>query len=402
MTVRCGEPGRLVRELLPKEVHDRVWLAGGTVRDLLLGRPIKDLDLVVALSADRLAALGFRPVEAKTAGSIWFRAIPAVGKVEITRIDAAGDLEADLRRRDFTVNAMLMTLTGALIDPLGGRDDLDATCLRPCSDASFSSDPLRIFRAFRFVAEGFSLGVAAAALIRSRDWEERLAALPVERFSGEMLKALAAPQSYQFFRAMVAYGVGSCWLPELFRMPQVPAGPATHHPEGDLLSHAGEVLERVSAMTDSPLTRFCAFFHDLGKLATDPAAYPHHHGHEEAGARSARRFCQRLALPTVYGRSLALVCGLHGKFNRFDRLRPATRIGMAEQAIRGGVEAMLPVIAAADKQGEDRFAAWETVVAVVRQNSRELGIDMARLQAMQPEQRREAVLQRRIVLLKNC
>lgn len=393
----CG----FLRTMFPATVRPLVWLAGGTVRDLLLGRQLKDIDLLAALPAARLEQLGFRPVVAKTAGSIWFRHVPSVGKVEVTSIADSAAIQADLLRRDFTVNAMLLPLEGALLDPLGGAGDLETRQLRPCSAASFSADPLRIFRAFRFVAEGFVLAGEATTLIRERTWEEALRLLPVERFSGEMLKSLAAPQPDRFFREMLAFSVGSGWLPELFRMPQIPAGPQRHHPEGDLFSHASDVLERVSAVTGSPLMRFCAFFHDLGKLATDPADYPRHVGHEEAGFRAAPLFCRRLALPTDYGKALALICRLHGKFNKIEELRPATKIGMAEQALRGGVVDMLPVIAAADKSGQDFSGLWAAAVAIARMNSRQLGIDPAGLEAMLPAQRREVILHRRVALLKS-
>lgn len=401
MNAACEAICRFVKGVFPAAAHHLVWLAGGTVRDLLLHRQQKDIDLLVALPATRLELLGFRPVTAKTAGNIWFRNFPSAGKVEITRIDAAAAVSDDLRRRDFTMNAMLLSLDGDLIDPLGGMDDLEARQIRPCSDACFSDDPLRIFRAFRFVAEGFFLAGDAAGRIRARDWEALLQLLPVERFSGEMLKALAAPQPQNFFRDMIAFSVGNVWLPELFRMPLVPAGPREHHPEGDLFCHASEVLERAASVADDPLTRFCAFFHDIGKLATVPANYPHHSGHEEAGYRAAVQFCRRLALPNKYGMALALISRLHGKINKIGSMRPATKLGMAEQAIRGGVDAMLPVIAAADKDGAELSAAWPAAVAVARMNSRELGIDTARLQAMPPAQRREIILQRRVTILKS-
>jgi tRNA nucleotidyltransferase (CCA-adding enzyme) len=390
-----------LRELFPAQCHNHVWLAGGTVRDALMGRAIKDIDLVAALAGERLELLGFRPVEGKTTGSIWFRHFKTCGKVEITRVASAAALPADLLRRDFTVNAMSLSLAGQLIDPLEGRADLAGKQLRPCSTTAFSADPLRIFRAFRFAAEGFFLTEEAAALIRSRSWEYALASIPVERFSREMLKALAAPGPQKFFRAMVEFDVGQGWLPELFRMPRVPAGPLQHHPEGDLLEHSLEVLERLTAVAAAPLARFCAVFHDIGKLATELSLYPQHHGHDDAGFRLAEQLCRRLALPKEYGRALAWVSRLHGAANKFAELRPATKLRMAEQAIKGGVVAIVPLIAAADKAGNDIAADWLRVVTVARMHSRELGVDTARLLAMKPEKRAELLLQRRVETLRN-
>ena len=391
----CG----FLHELFPAQEHQLIWLAGGTARDMLLRRQIKDIDLVAALSAANLELLGFRPVEGKTTGSIWFRNFKAFGKVEITRIAAVEALHDDLRRRDFTVNAMLLSLDGNLIDPLGGQVDLEGKQLRPCCTTAFTDDPLRIFRAFRFAAEGFSLTEEAAALIRSRTWEDALQKIPVERFSREMLKAFAAPDPQSFFRSMVAFSVGRSWLPELFSMAHIPAGPLHHHPEGDLLTHSLDVLGRVSSASADSLARFCAFFHDIGKLATDPALYPQHHGHDDAGFRMAEQFCRGLALPTAYRRALAWVSRLHGNANRFHELRASTKIRMAEQAMRGGIVEILPLLSAADKVGTVITDKWRQVVAVTRMTTSELGIDSARLLAMRPETRAAFILQRRVAFL---
>jgi len=386
--------------LFPAECHQRLWLAGGTVRDSLLQRQIKDIDLVAVLPAAQLELLGFRPVEGKTTGSIWFRSHKVCGKIEITRLDSVDALTSDLLRRDFTVNAMLMTLAGSLLDPLGGLGDLEERRLRPCSTTTFSDDPLRIFRAFRFATEGFVLAEEATALIRSGNWEDSLQKIPVERFSREMVKALAAPAPQCFFRGMVELDVGRDWLPELFRMALIPAGPLQHHPEGNLLTHSLEVLARVAAASAAVPARFCALFHDIGKLATEPTHYPQHHGHDEAGFRMAELFCRRLALPTDFGRALAWISRLHGKANRIAALRPVTKIRMAEQAIRGGIVDILPLIAAADKTGNNFSSDWLQVAAVARMTSSELGIDTAQLAAMQPDKRAEFILQRKVEFLR--
>jgi tRNA nucleotidyltransferase (CCA-adding enzyme) len=184
-------------------------------------------------------------------------------------------------------------------------------------------------------------------------------------------------------------------------MPEVPAGPPEYHPEGDLLSHSLQVLERVAAVSGSPLARFCAFFHDIGKLSTDPALYPKHHGHEEAGFRAAEGLFRRLSLPADYGRSLAWVCRLHGKANRFEELRLSTRIRMAEDATRSGAAEILPLVSEADQPGKDFSGKWEKTVAVARLNSSELGIDLKALELLEPSKRSEFVLQKRIGALKS-
>ncbi|MFZ2950769.1 MAG: HD domain-containing protein [Desulfuromonadaceae bacterium] len=389
-----------LKDLFPPSLHDRVLLVGGTVRDMLLGRGGEDIDLVAALSPAELTALGFRPVEATSGAAIYFKYHPQFGKIEATRIDSMADLEDDLLRRDFTVNAMAMDLSGVRIDPLGGEEELKARILKACSEKSFTGDPLRIFRAFRFESDGWRMAPGTEELIRRGSWSAAFGAAPTERFSAEMLKALTRKEPERFFQRMIEFDVGAEFLPEIFRMPQVPAGPLQHHPEGDLFTHSTQVLQRVAAVTDNPLARFCGFFHDLGKLATDPALYPRHYGHDTTGFAMAAEFCTRLCLPSTYRKALAWVSDLHGKANTWDGLRDSSKLKMAEQALKGGIVDILPLVAAADKPGGQPMAGWEDVVRVAGMSTRELGIDQDKLEAMPVRNRPPFILQNRVDALR--
>jgi tRNA nucleotidyltransferase (CCA-adding enzyme) len=227
-----------------------------------------------------------------------------------------------------------------------------------------------------------------------------LVRIPVERFSREMLKAFSSPAPQQFFQAMLEFSTGRCWLPELFRMPLVPAGPLHYHPEGDLLAHSLEVLERVSTRTADPLARFCAFFHDIGKLSTDEAFYPRHFDHEETGFAMAFELCKRLALPGSYAKALAWTSRLHGKVNKFEELRPATRIRVAEKAIKAGITEILPLVALADKPGNGIDQEWRQTVFVAVMNAAQLDIDSEKMNALPPVKRAEFILQKRVERLK--
>jgi tRNA nucleotidyltransferase (CCA-adding enzyme) len=312
------------------------------------------------------------------------------------------DLDADLLRRDFTINAMAMDLSGELHDPLHGAEDLKSGLLRVCSQQTFSGDPLRIFRAFRFEADGWRMTPETIELIRNENWDRALNSVPVERFSSEMFKALAGKTPERFFQRMIEFNVGSEFLPELFRMPQIPAGPLQHHPEGDLFSHSIQVLQRVAAVCNDPLTRFCALFHDLGKLATDPELYPRHYGHDHAGFEMAVKFCDRLRLPSGHRKALAWTSSLHGKANLWDTLRYATRITMAEQALKGGIVQILPLVAAADKAGNPPMTGWNPAVRVAGMNTRDLGIDQEKLVAMPISKRLSYLMQKRIEMFKKA
>jgi len=183
-------------------------------------------------------------------------------------------------------------------------------------------------------------------------------------------------------------------------MPLIPAGPLEHHPEGDLFTHSIQVLQRVAAMTGDPLPRFCALFHDLGKLATDPARYPSHHGHDDSGFAMAAEFCNRLCLPSMYRRALAWVSRLHGKANNWDELRDSSKIKLAEQALKAGIAGVLPLVSAADKAGAPPMAGWDAAVRIVGISAQALGIDREKLEAMPIGNRPTFILQKRTEALR--
>jgi tRNA nucleotidyltransferase (CCA-adding enzyme) len=278
--------------------------------------------------------------------------------------------------------------------------DLEERQLRVCSSSAFLDDPLRIFRAFRFEADGWRMAPESGTMIRERDWSQQLAAIPVERFSREMLKALESPKPERFFQGMLEHKAGEEWLPEIFRMPAIPAGPPEHHPEGDLFTHSIQVLQRVAIQTSDPLVRFCGLFHDIGKLATDPVLFPKHHGHDDAGFSLARSFCDRLRLPAAYRTALAWTSRLHGTLNRWTELRGATRVRLAEQALKAGIAAILPLICMADTGVDGEIAGWENAVRIARMSATDLGIDLARLEAMMAGNRPDLILQKRVEMLR--
>jgi tRNA nucleotidyltransferase (CCA-adding enzyme) len=360
-----------LKNLFPEPLHGRLFLVGGMVRDILLGVPCQDIDLAAAIPPHDLS--GFRLVESKSTPNIYFWYSQELGKVEVTWLPSTDALLADLGRRDFTINAMAMTLDRVLYDPLQGAADLAHRVLRSCSLTSFSDDPARIFRAFRFECDGWRLDSDAEATLSGRDWSDDLKRQPIERFSQEMLKALAKPDPCRFFRRMLQFGIGVTQLPEIFRMPEVPAGPQQHHPEGDLFTHSMQVLERMSFGTSDPTARFCALFHDLGKLSTPKELYPKHHGHDHAGFIAAPAFCKRLRLPVALQRALQATSKLHNSANRWHELRDSTKIQLALDALKAGIAPFLPLVVAADCGGT--MPGWESALRVAELNSAQLGID---------------------------
>ncbi|HEY2437275.1 MAG TPA: HD domain-containing protein [Solirubrobacteraceae bacterium] len=286
----------------------KAWVVGGYVRDKLLGRPHANPDVVVeggdALAlARRFAELAGAPppvtferfgtaqvtlpgrlVEFVTARSESYA--PDSRKPEVRR----ATLEQDLRRRDFTVNTLLMDLDGDLHDPIGGRKDLEAKVLRTPGDPirTFEDDPLRILRAIRFAAElGFTL--APDLLPAMRRMKSRVAppVISVERVADELRKMLTSDRPKLALELLDEAELLEVTLPEIAACKGVPqTGYHTH----DVYGHT---LLTVEATPPDLLLRLAALFHDAGKPKTAKGDGTFV-GHEEVGAGIAKRALERL------------------------------------------------------------------------------------------------------------
>ncbi|BDV42611.1 cytidine(C)-cytidine(C)-adenosine (A)]-adding enzyme [Geotalea uraniireducens] len=189
------------------------YLVGGCLRDLLLGRPVADLDLAGGPAdlprrfAARAGGSFFWLDEARGHGRVVIKAAGGAVTFDFAPLRGA-DLAADLRLRDFTINALAVPLVadGALVDPLGGEADLARRLVRACSPQSFADDPLRLVRAFRFAATlGFALEPATAAAIPLH--APLLARVAGERLRDELFAILAVPEPGPFLRAMGEAGL---------------------------------------------------------------------------------------------------------------------------------------------------------------------------------------------------
>ncbi|MGM0552520.1 MAG: multifunctional CCA addition/repair protein [Pseudomonadota bacterium] len=317
----------------------QTYLVGGAVRDQLLGRPVHERDyVVVGATPEAMEAAGYRPVgrdfpvflhpdtheeyalartERKTArGYHGFR----------FHVSPEVSLEADLERRDLTINAMAQADDGTLIDPYGGQADLDARLLRHVSPA-FAEDPVRLLRVARFAAQlapfGFEIADETRALMRQLVDSGEVDALVPERVWSECEKALKSPAPRRFVEVLREAGALAVLLPEIERLFGVPQ-PERYHPEVDTGVHTLMVLDQATRLSDSPEVRFAALVHDLGKGTTDPAILPSHHGHEERGVGLIRELAERLRVPNRY-RDLAIrVARYHGLVHRVFELRPKT------------------------------------------------------------------------------
>jgi len=293
------------------ELHVKAWIVGGYVRDRLLGRPHLDLDLVVedgdALAlASRFAELAHagRPVTFERFGTaqvtlpgrlvefVTARAesyAPDSRKPDVRR----ASLDEDLRRRDFTVNTMLMDLDGNVHDPLGGRRDLEAKLLRTPADPrqTFSDDPLRMLRAIRFAAElGFEL--APDLVPAMRELKGRLAppVISIERIRDELSRMLESERPKLALELLDQAELLGVVLPEIEACKGVAqSGYHTH----DVFGHT---LLTVDHTPPDLLLRVAALFHDAGKPATAKGDGTFL-GHEEVGASIAKAALERLRFP---------------------------------------------------------------------------------------------------------
>lgn len=295
-------------ERAASDLHVRAWIVGGYVRDKLLGREHRNPDVVVedgdALElARRFAELAGAPppvtferfgtAQVTLAGRlVEFVTARSESYAPESRKPAVrpATLEEDLRRRDFTVNTLLMDLDGNVEDPLGGGKDLEAKVLRTPTDPirTFEDDPLRMLRAIRFAAElGFTL--APDLLPAMRGMRSRLAppVISVERIADELRKMLASPRPRLALELLDQAELLEVTLPEIAAGKGVPqTGYHTH----DVFGHT---LLTVEATPPDLVLRLAALFHDVGKPQTAKGDGTFV-GHEEVGAEIARTALERL------------------------------------------------------------------------------------------------------------
>ena len=241
-------------------------------------------------------------------------------------------LEDDLKRRDLTINAMARDADGQVIDPHGGRADLEARKLRHVSEA-FNEDPVRILRVARFLARfqplGFTIAPETIARMRAMVTAGEADALVPERIWQETDRALGEPAPEAWLRALRDCGALARIFPELDALYGVPQ-PEKWHPEIDTGLHIELVLQAAADLSPEPRIRFAALMHDLGKGRTPRSKWPSHIGHEETGARLVQELSARLRVPVDYRELAVLAARWHGIAHRAEELRPRTILDLLE------------------------------------------------------------------------
>ncbi len=323
----------------------QVYLVGGAVRDRLLGRPVRERDwVVVGADPAELIARGFTPVGREFPVFLHPETREEYALARLERKIAPGyrgfttqfspdvTLEEDLRRRDLTINAIAESESGELVDPYGGRRDLDARLLRHVSEA-FVEDPVRILRVARFAARfaplGFRVAEGTMALMARMVETGEADALVPERVWQETERALAEPRPDVFFETLRECGALKVIFPEVAALYGVPQ-PAQWHPEIDTGVHVMLALRYAAQAGASTVVRFAVLAHDLGKGLTPSERWPSHHGHEEAGVPAVEALCARLKVPTAHRELAVLTARHHTLVHRAAELRPATVLKLFE------------------------------------------------------------------------
>ncbi len=348
-----------ISDQLPEEVVQvarklglELYAVGGCVRDTLLGRAVGDIDLAVVGDATHLASQVAQRISTSQVVT-YTRFGTALVRTPERNLEFATcrresyhpdsrkpaevipvSIEEDLQRRDFTINALALGLTGPreneLIDLFDGLRDIERKTLRTplAAEVTFSDDPLRMLRAVRFAAE-FEFKIDPPTWKGICDSAARLRIIARERVGEEFWKMLSGPDPVGAMRLLIDSGIMSVITPEVMAMSGVEQIGRHHHK--DVLLHSLKVMQHVAEQTPDPVVRLAGLLHDIGKPRTKsfvPGQGWTFHGHDAVGARMVWRIGRRLRLGKEPLRKLVKLVRLH--------MRPVnlTDEGVSDSAIR--------------------------------------------------------------------
>lgn len=318
------------------ELGGTVYFVGGCVRDGILGRENKDIDIEIhGLTTEQtekvLDSVGSRQEYGKCFGIYSLKglgldiSLPGSGHSDEDAAPFMGTYEA-ARRRDFTVNGLMKNvLTGEITDHFGGMKDIESRTIRHIDDSTFAADPLRVLRAAQFSARfGFDIAAETVSLCRGLD----ISGLPSERIMLETEKALLRSEKPSvFFEQLRRMGQLSFWFPEAKALIGVPQN-RQYHLEGDAWTHTMLVLDEAAKRRDIakyPLGfMLSALCHDFGKAVSttiDEDGTVHSYEHEALGLPPVKTFLERLTSESALIRYVLNMTELHMEPNIMARAR---------------------------------------------------------------------------------
>jgi len=312
----------------------KAYLVGGAVRDKFRGVEAHDRDYCVTGVDENTFAAAF-PNAAKFGKSFpvysveinaafcevaFARTERKVGKgyrgFEITFAPFV-TIEQDLFRRDTTINAMAIEiLSGKLVDPFGGREDVLNKKIRAVSE-HFTDDPVRALRAARQAAQ-FGFEICADTVEAMMLCAFELTGEPTERIFDELVTALKTDKPSIFFRSLERANLLEITFPEIANL-RGKIQPVVYHPEGDAYEHALQIVDEVAKINPKPIVRFAALAHDFGKGTTPLEMLPHHYKHEQRGLEVLSKMSRRMILPNDWRRAAVLVIREHMRAPRLSK-----------------------------------------------------------------------------------
>ena len=294
------------------ELGGTAYLVGGAVRDKIRQVKAHDRDYCITGLEEKIFADNFPHaakfgknfpvysvlIDEKFCEVAFARTEKKIGagyKGFSVSFDKTVTLEEDLFRRDTTINAMaIKLLTGEVIDPFGGREDILNKKIRAVSK-HFVDDPVRALRAARQSAQ-FDFEITPETLLAMNQCAKEISAEPRERIFAELENALNTARPSKFFRSLESANLLEIIFPEIADL-RGKTQPTAFHPEGDAYEHSLNILDEVAKVNPKPEVRFAALCHDIGKGTTPLEMLPHHYQHEERGLKVFQKMCENLPVP---------------------------------------------------------------------------------------------------------
>lgn len=355
-----------------KENGGNLYLVGGAIRDEVVGIKSSDEDYcVTGISFEEFKKLfpqahvrgksfAVFDIDGKEFAIARRERKVGVGHKEFeVETNKSITIEEDLARRDITINAIAKdVLTGKIIDPYNGRDDLKNRIIRATTNA-FKEDPLRVYRVARFAAK-FGFSVDENTIEMMKELKNELNAISEERVYTEFSKALLTNKPSIFFEVLRKSNVLDVHFKCISKLIGAEQ-PEQYHPEGDAYNHTLIVLDEVAKATQNYENerkieiRFGALVHDLGKGETPKEEYPHHYLHEKRGVEVVKRFGRDLKIPNRLIKCGKTSCKEHMRGGIFSKMKPSKKVDFIERIDKSilGLDGLQIIVNADNKDAQN-------------------------------------------------